>query len=54
MTNRSALDAANNAFQKSNDPYIGYWIGRLKFGIDYMRAIDEFDRMREQLIPSAG
>ncbi|MGZ5566133.1 MAG: alpha-glucuronidase family glycosyl hydrolase [Limisphaerales bacterium] len=37
---QSALGAANNAFRKSNNPYIAYWIGRLKFGIDYMHTIE--------------
>lgn len=37
---QAALDAAKSAAEKSNNPYTIYWIGRLKFGIDYMHAIE--------------
>jgi hypothetical protein len=39
---QSALAAAHKAFHESNElgkPYVEHWIGRLKFGIDYMAAI---------------
>ena len=40
---QNALDAARRALQKtepSRQKYIAYWVGRLEFGIDYMKAIE--------------